>query len=141
MTARKMSLGYVWFSFEGRINRSAYWLWYFVPAVVVTIVAAIVDEVAGTHYYLDSQTPIGTIGTVVGIFLIWPMLAAGAKRLHDRNKSGWLQLLYLIPIIGAIWAFIYLGFLKGTAGPNRFGPDPLSGADSWAPDPMAQSDA
>lgn len=141
MTARKMSFGYVWFSFEGRINRAAYWLWYFVPAVVVTIVAAILDEVAGTHFYLDPQTPLGMIGTAVGIFLLWPMLAAGAKRLHDRDKSGWLQLIYLIPIIGAIWAFIYLGFLKGTTGANRFGPDPLGGADSWAPDAMAQGDA
>jgi len=27
-----------------------------------------------------------------------------------------------IGIIGAIWLLIELGFLKGTPGPNRFGP-------------------
>jgi uncharacterized membrane protein YhaH (DUF805 family) len=27
----------------------------------------------------------------------------------------------LIPIIGAIWLLIELGFLKETPGPNRFG--------------------
>ena len=140
MTTRKMSLGYVWFSFDGRINRAAYWLWYFVPAVGLTIVAAILDQVAGTFYYLDPETPIGLIGLAVGIFLLWPMIAAGTKRLHDRNKSGWLQLIYLIPLFGAIFMFIYLGFLKGNAGDNRFGPDPLGGAD-WAPNAMAQGDA
>jgi uncharacterized membrane protein YhaH (DUF805 family) len=31
-------------------------------------------------------------------------------------------LLLLVPIIGAIWFLIELGFLKGTDGPNRFGP-------------------
>ena len=43
------------------------------------------------------------------------------KRFHDRDKSGWWVLIGLIPIIGAIWLLIELGFLKGTPGPNRFG--------------------
>jgi hypothetical protein len=43
------------------------------------------------------------------------------KRFHDRDKSGWWVLIWLIPIIGAIWLLIELGFLKGTPGPNRFG--------------------
>jgi uncharacterized membrane protein YhaH (DUF805 family) len=140
MAARKMTLGYVWFSFEGRINRATYWLWYFLPVLVLNIVAVIMDEVVGTYFFIAPEMPLGIIGTVFGLFCIWPMIAAGAKRLHDRNKSGWYQLIYLIPIIGAIWAFIYLGLLKGTDGDNRFGPDPLAGAD-WAPDAMAQSDA
>jgi uncharacterized membrane protein YhaH (DUF805 family) len=33
-------------------------------------------------------------------------------------------LIVLIPIIGAIWILIELGFLVGTPGPNRFGPLP-----------------
>src|SRR5262249_12383731 len=74
--------------------------------------------------------------------------AIGVKRLHDRNKSGWwILLFYVVPlllggggnqaesavagILGlvslaiSIWALIELGFLRGTVGPNRFGPDPL----------------
>lgn len=39
------------------------------------------------------------------------------------DTFGWI-LLGLI-IIVAIWALVELGFLKGTSGPNQFGPDPL----------------
>jgi uncharacterized membrane protein YhaH (DUF805 family) len=75
-------------------------------------------------------------------------LAIGIKRLHDRDKSGWwIVLFYVLPpflagggnqteggtsgglaLISAvlyIWGLVWLGFLRGTRGPNRFGPDPL----------------
>ena len=140
MAERKVSLGYVWFSFEGRISRSTYWLWYFLPVLIISISVSFVDTITGTFFFIAPEKPLGLISTVVSIFFLWPMIAAGAKRLHDRDQSGWYQLIYLIPIIGAIWAFIYLGLLKGTDGDNRFGPDPLASTD-WAPDAMAQSDA
>ncbi|HAE49771.1 MAG TPA: DUF805 domain-containing protein, partial [Tistrella mobilis] len=52
-------------------------------------------------------------------------LAIGARRCHDRGRSGWFQLIMLIPLIGWIWLLVEIGFLRGTEGPNRFGPDPL----------------
>jgi uncharacterized membrane protein YhaH (DUF805 family) len=77
----------------------------------------------------------------------WISLALMIKRLHDRDKSAWwLSLFYLVPLVlqaigqflGSaglildliatgigIWAIIELGFLRGTDGPNKFGPDPL----------------
>lgn len=140
MADRKVSLGYVWFSFEGRVSRSTYWLWYILPVIVISIAFSFVDPITGTFFYLAPEVPLGIINTVVSIFLLWPMIAAGAKRLHDRDQSGWYQLLYLVPIVNLIWWFIFLGCLKGTDGDNRFGPDPLATRD-WAPDAMAQSDA
>ncbi len=56
-------------------------------------------------------------------------LAVSVKRCHDRDRSGWFLLIYFIPIIGELWVSIELGFLRGTAGANRFGPDPLQRAD------------
>ena len=60
-----------------------------------------------------------------GILCFWAGLAVTAKRWHDCDRSGWWILIELIPIIGDILVFVVLGFCKGTAGPNRFGPDPL----------------
>ena len=75
--------------------------------------------------------------------------AVGIKRLHDRDKSGWWILLFYVapsvlgsiantseqPLAGfvlgvasfaiSIWGLVELGFLRGTVGPNRYGPDPL----------------
>lgn len=47
------------------------------------------------------------------------------KRWHDLDKSGWWVLINFIPIVGGLWCLVECGFLKGTVGPNRFGPDPL----------------
>jgi uncharacterized membrane protein YhaH (DUF805 family) len=59
-----------------------------------------------------------------GLFVlasIIPAILVDIKRWHDRDKSGWWMLITLVPIIGAIWLLIELGFLKGTPGPNQFG--------------------
>jgi uncharacterized membrane protein YhaH (DUF805 family) len=68
-----------------------------------------------------------------------PSIAVIVRRLHDRNMSGWYLLgfivavivLSLIPVIGQILVFageigyIVIMALPGTAGPNKYGPDPL----------------
>ena len=139
MAAQSMSIGYVWFSFDGRVGRSVYWLWYFLPIFVINVVAGFLDPIVGTQYVTSSGVPIGIIATVVGIFSLWPMIAVGAKRCHDQDRSGWYQLIYLIPFIGALWMFIYLGFLLGTEGSNRFGPAPLDNGESLGSRELAQN--
>ena len=64
---------------------------------------------------------------IVYVIFLYPWLALYAKRWHDRGKSGWWSLIVLVPILGAIWILVELGFLRGTEGPNQYGPDPLAG--------------
>jgi uncharacterized membrane protein YhaH (DUF805 family) len=91
---------------------------------------------------------------IVGVITAYPYIAISVKRRHDRNSNGYdaiglivVGLLYSLlqglgvisstntvgMIIGvifgiyAIYMLIQLGFLKGTAGPNNYGPDPLQG--------------
>lgn len=141
MSANSMSLGKVWFSFQGRINRQVYWLWYVLPILAISVVAAILDQVLGTLYMIGPGQPVGILSSVVTLASIWIGLAAGAKRCHDRGRSGWFQLLLLLPVIGWIWLLVELGFLAGTQGSNRFGPDPLQGAESWGTAEPTQSEA
>jgi len=60
-----------------------------------------------------------------------PGIAVVVRRLHDRDMSGWwylgLIVASMIPLINIIASigFLVLMVLPGTAGPNRFGPDPL----------------
>ena len=63
------------------------------------------------------------IGFAVLIAGGWFLLAQDVKRLHDANKSGWLLLLGLIPLVN-IALGLYMLFADGTVGPNRYGPDP-----------------
>ena len=106
--------------------------------MVLNIVASIMDPILGTLMVTSSGIPIGMISLVVSVLSLWPMIAAGTKRCHDRDRSGWFQLTYLIPLFGALWMFIYLGFLIGTEGSNRFGPDPLDGNEPLDSRELAQ---
>lgn len=69
---------------------------------------------------------IGTGALLSGIFVlaaIIPAFAVGARRLHDTGKSGWLQLLVLIPLIGYIILLIF--YVQDSAsGENKYGPNP-----------------
>jgi uncharacterized membrane protein YhaH (DUF805 family) len=147
-----MDWGALFFSFSGRINRAKYWL-----ASLLLILAFLLPVAVAYVITLVAVDPDGVallaIVTVFIIFFIGVVvsgLAIAAKRLHDRDKSAWwLLLFYLVPgllgglgdatgdigaifhVIGfgiSIWALIELGFLRGTAGANRFGPDPLGTA-------------
>ena len=62
------------------------------------------------------------INTTLGILTFFPYIAVTARRLHDSNYSGWLQLLVLT-IIGIIPVLIWL-IQKGDNDENRFGINP-----------------
>ena len=115
-----MDWNYIFLNFQGRLNRQPFWiatlvLW--LVSVGVTLVASIL---------FGSQSAATTlVQAIAGLALLIPSLAVAIKRYHDRNKSGWWILILFIPIIGLIWYVIELGFLPGTPGPNRYGPDPL----------------
>ena len=92
--------------------------------------AANLPAIGKTRTVFDSElssfavriTPKGVVA-----FCMVYSFAGQVKRWHDRDKSGWFVLVNFIPFIGTIWALVELGFLRGTMGPNRFGPDPLGG--------------
>ena len=46
--------------------------------------------------------------SIVSLVFVIPGFAAGSRRLHDIGKSGWWQLLWIIPIIGWILLIIWL---------------------------------
>jgi len=124
-----MSWSYVLFSLDGRINRQVYWLRFAVPYLICYGIAAFIDQMMiGNRTYAFPYLII-----LVVLVALWPSIAAAVKRLHDRNRSGWFLLFALVPIAN-IWIMIEIYFLKGTDGPNTYGPDPLA-AGAAAPGP------
>lgn len=115
-----MDWKYLFTSLEGRIGRQSYWMGILAMAVI-GVAASLLDVMLGTM----NERGYGIISGLAGLIMIYPAIVLYAKRWHDRNKSGWWSLIALVPIIGGIWMLIELGFLKGTAGPNRFGPEPV----------------
>ena len=117
-----MDWKYLFTSLEGRIGRQSYWMGA-LAIFVITLVAALIDVMLGTM----NESGVGIFSGIASLVMIYPSIVLYAKRWHDRNKSGWWTLILLVPVIGGLWMLIECGFLKGTDGPNRFGPDPLRG--------------
>jgi tetratricopeptide (TPR) repeat protein len=90
------------------------------------VLGLIVGIIEGTLEALGvpSET-MDIIDTIFMVLILWPNLAIQAKRWHDLDKSAWWICIFLIPIVGPVWAFIKLALKKGTEGDNRFGPDLL----------------
>ena len=105
-------------NFSTRAPRSEYWYW----ALFAIIAGAVLRQFDGAIFY-DADT--GPLQAVFGIVTLLPVLGLCVRRLHDIDRSGWWFLI-VFTIIGII-PLIYWACLKGTDGPNRFGPDPLAG--------------
>jgi uncharacterized membrane protein YhaH (DUF805 family) len=97
---------HLFFSFEGRIRRSHFWIGW-----LVCLGAGVV---AGW---------LPLIGAIIGILLIWPNLAITVKRLHDMGHTGWLAAIpYAVGIVGSIIALSMMGvsaFMNASALENE----------------------
>ena len=111
-----MNLKWLLLSFKGRIGRQTYWF------ASLSFMAAFV--VSGMLVDVLGEDTGGIVVLLLVILIGYMSIAVAAKRWHDRGKSGWWSLISLTGI-GAIWQLIENGFLRGTQGPNRFGPDPI----------------
>ncbi len=100
--------------FSGRARRKQYWmfiLFYFIFSIVVSIV----DSILGTAF----------LGMIFGLAMLVPSLAIGARRLHDTGRTGWWQLIYLVPLIGLIVMIVFL--VQDSHPDNEYGPNPKAG--------------
>lgn len=97
------------FSFSGRIRRMEYGLSYLMFIVFNTVISVFFG------YMLESSDRVSVMALsyILYIPLLFCLYSQGAKRCHDINKSGWMQ---LIPFY-----FIYLIFKEGDFHLNRYG--------------------
>ena len=135
------------YGYDGRIDRLYCFLGFLAFVAIIGFFSGIAeDATVGTGDIGRYVAFVFIVGTG-----IWMHSAVTIKRLHDRDKSAWWYLLYgiapfgffllaiylwtarvleaasilfVLSFVGLIWAIIELGFLRGTAGPNRYGPAP-----------------
>jgi signal peptidase I len=116
------------FSFHGRISQRT-----FVSRVLFVQVCGLVFVVTALCIlFVTGPTVRDALGRgawfvlltiiLVAFFVptIWIGAATTIKRLHDRNKSGWLALLLLIPLVN-FWIAFEPYLVRGTAAANAYG--------------------
>ncbi len=98
--------------FSGRSNRGEYW-WFALANILISLGLQILDRAF-------FGTEVAVLNGLWSLVVLIPSLALGARRLHDIDKSGWWQLIWLIPLVG--WIVLIVWFAqKGENRPNRFG--------------------
>ncbi|HQR50311.1 MAG TPA: DUF805 domain-containing protein [Methylophilaceae bacterium] len=93
--------------FSGRAKRPEFW-WFVLFLFLVSLVLGLVSNTVSLLF---------SLGTLI------PSLAVGARRLHDTNRSGWWQLIGLIPVIGWIVLIVFCA-QEGESGDNQYGAPP-----------------
>lgn len=129
-----------YYCFRGRAARSEFW-WFSLCIGLINLAATLLLSP------LPRETAM-TLNFLISLALLLPNLGVTVRRLHDRNLRGWWLLIPIASLL--LWSLgraapgggtspassllslsmciCYLAILSmpGTAGPNRFGPDPLA---------------
>ena len=96
------------FSFKGRIRRTEFCISYLIYLVYYLPMSLMEES--------DINEGFAVIWLLLLIPMIWFLLAQGTKRCHDRNNSGWYQ---IIPFYG-----FWMLFAEGDSDENDYGKSP-----------------
>jgi uncharacterized membrane protein YhaH (DUF805 family) len=137
-------------TFEGRIGRKQFWDGVFALAGAGILATLVIMTILGWESRRFAQVLL-----LVQYISLVPFAALAAKRFHDRNRSGWWVLaasgpsvvaditealglagnprtvgafdfVVLAALLASLWFLFELCALRGTAGANRYGIDPLA---------------
>lgn len=112
---------------SGRFGRLSYIAWNCLISLVifaiVLIASAIFSFIAPISLYPIESIPISffIIFGIIYIAILYFQIVFSIRRLHDCNKSGWLVLIFFVPLANAILG-LYMLFAAGHHGANNFGP-------------------
>jgi len=90
-------------NFDGTASRSEYW-WFMLFLFLASAACNVISE---------------TVGVLFSLATIVPSIAVTCRRLHDTDRSGWWQLMWIVPIVGWI---VMIVFLVQESRPNRYAP-------------------
>lgn len=96
--------------FSGRARRKEYWM-FILTYIIINVVLAVLG--------------LNVISMLVGLGLLIPSISIAARRLHDTGRSGWWQLIALLPLIGFIVLIVFL--VQDGQETNDYGVNPKFG--------------
>ncbi len=128
-----------YFDGKGRASRTEFWYWQIFLFLVIGIPALFLyGKLASMGFngetFVESDSALPFPPSVLGALawiLIWaiivfcPNINLLVRRVHDFNTTGWLV---LVPFLfSKVSGFVQLvfGFIPGTKGPNKYGPQPM----------------
>ncbi len=113
-----------YFVVSGRASRAEFWWWqlFLLLALGGILVLAYLGDRAAPHGALGMAYLVLQLGSVV------PQITVTTRRLHDIGRSGWWQLIGLVPAVGPL-VMLWWMVKPGESWTNRFGNNPLGPQD------------
>ncbi|WP_425918921.1 DUF805 domain-containing protein [Acinetobacter sp. TSRC1-2] len=115
---------------QGRFGRLSSIGWYgfvhlitFFATIALSLILGIfnLNTLSVENQFVNTLTGLAGLGFVVILVLyLYFLMVISIRRLHDMNRSGWLILLFLIPLLN-IFMGLYLLLGSGTNGVNNYG--------------------
>ncbi|MGL5113200.1 MAG: DUF805 domain-containing protein [Flavobacterium sp.] len=105
--------------FSGRASREEYWTYLFF-ATLFSLLAMMLDHILGI---VIQGIGYGPLYALCVLFSFIPAIAVGVRRLHDIGKSGWMLLVFFVPLVGPIWLLV-LFCSEAKHGYNTWGYNP-----------------
>ncbi|MEH6548828.1 MAG: DUF805 domain-containing protein [Pseudomonadales bacterium] len=102
--------------FTGRSTRQQYWM-FILFYVIFYIVVSVLDGIFGTIF----------LSLIFSLVLLVPSVGIACRRLHDTGRTGWWQLIALIPLLGTIVLIVFLA--QEGHGDNEYGAKPETAGD------------
>ncbi|WP_445114662.1 DUF805 domain-containing protein [Acinetobacter sp. WZC-1] len=108
-------------SAKGRFGRLSYLGWNLLLGFFIFLLGVLAAFLI-PNFANPPTTPTipNTFLIIVYIVILYFSLIFAIRRLHDRNHSGWLSLLIILPLIN-LFFLIYLSCAKGDEGTNNYG--------------------
>ena len=70
---------------------------------------------------------LGGIGITLLVLAFFPgLLTASIRRMHDIGKSGWMMLLFVIPLVGLVLNIMWFMVDAGQPHANQYGDVPTN---------------
>ena len=92
--------------FRGRASRAEFW-WFFLFVVALSWLAAILDSLLFSGWSVGPFAVTGPFAAATNLVLLLPALAVGARRLHDTDRTGWWQVLLVLPCFGVVLLAVF----------------------------------
>ena len=117
---------------KGRLSWLSYWAHTLVVTIVFVVLTGILGTILGTvggglEALIEGREP-NTASLIIGLLVglpaiiaaLWISVCMMIKRLHDRNHTGWLGLLFFVPFVNVIFG-LYALLFPGNKTSNNFG--------------------
>ena len=123
------SLKFIYFTFEGRIDRRTWWIAFVLIHVAIASFNAVLSRLMNDDAPFLDGTWANLVrilgdrsGWITAMVFMLPQGAINTKRFHDRGLSGWWWLVFLVPF------FVATAISISPLGGEDY-PSPLAG---WA---------